>query len=74
MTPELASVAMLGITTSGLFQDTSPHPRSSTLIIRMLGAASNLATLMAMRTRGQNCVMIMAGDVSRLVSNLLLRS
>ena len=73
MTPELASVAMLGMITSGLFQDTSPQPRSSTVTMRMLGAASNLVTLIAMMT-GQNCVMIMAGDVSAPVSNLLLRS
>ena len=66
-------MAMLGMITSGLFQDTSPQPRSSTVIMRMLGAASTLATLIAMMT-GQKCVMIVAGDVSALVSNLLLRS
>ena len=44
MTPLEARVAMLGMMTSGLCQDTSDQPRFSTVIITMLG---RLVTLLA---------------------------
>ena len=73
MTPELASVAIFGMITSGLFQDTSPQPKSSTVIRRMLGAALTRVTAITM-TAGQNCRTVMTRDASSSESNLLLRS